>query len=64
MLVVDDDPFIQRVIPEILKLALAQSGMGEYEIVMAENGLKALEAYDESVKLIFTDFEMPEMNGP
>ncbi len=57
ILIVDDDPVIQK----LLTLTLKQTG---FELFTANNGAAAL-AYVDDVKpdLIIVDVEMPEMNG-
>jgi CheY-like chemotaxis protein len=57
MLIVDDQPTVL----ESLKRILNFHG---YEVDTAENGREALEIFEpEKFAVIFTDFEMPEMNG-
>ena len=57
ILIVDDQPMVS----ESLKMILQFDG---YEVDTAENGRKALEIFEpEKFAVIFTDFEMPEMNG-
>jgi two-component system, NtrC family, response regulator AtoC len=57
ILVVDD----QAMVAESLKMALEFSG---YEVHTAENGRMALALFEpQKFDVIFTDFEMPEMNG-
>ena len=57
ILVVDD----QSMVSESLKMILEFDG---YEVDIAENGRKALEIFEpEKFAVVFTDFEMPEMNG-
>jgi len=57
MLIVDD----QRMVSDALKMILAFDG---YEVQTAESGREALAIFETGkFDLIFTDFEMPEMNG-
>ena len=57
ILIVDDD-MISR---EILRNALEESG---YTVIMAHNGAEALEIVEtERIRLVITDWEMPEMSG-
>jgi CheY-like chemotaxis protein len=57
ILVVDDDPHMQ----EGVRVALSR---GSYEIVVATNGIKAMEALDkQEFDLIVTDQKMPNMSG-
>lgn len=57
VLVVDD----QAMVAESLKMALE---FGGYEVQIAENGRDALALFEpRKFAVIFTDFEMPEMNG-
>ena len=57
ILVVDDE----RQITRMLRASLQSSG---YEVVVANNGLEALERVrDSTPDLIITDLVMPEMNG-
>jgi CheY-like chemotaxis protein len=68
ILLVDDDDMIQRVMPDVMRLALNTLINGnEYDIISAMNGSQGLELFIEhnmNVKMIFTDFEMPGMGGP
>ncbi|MDD2854615.1 MAG: ATP-binding protein [Desulfuromonadaceae bacterium] len=58
ILSVDDDVFVREMLSSILEA-------GGYSIIMAENGREALEKclYDESIDLIVSDVNMPEMDG-
>src|SRR5690348_13507427 len=57
MLIVDD----QRMVSDALKMVLTLDG---YEVQTAESGREALKMFEiGKFDLIFTDFEMPEMNG-
>ena len=68
IILVDDDAMIQIVMPEFIKKALNSSfNAFDYEILTCENGKQGLDMYKQNlkmVKIIFTDFEMPELNGP
>lgn len=56
LLVVDDDPEIASMLCELLELE-------GFEVVVANNGVQALERFDNSIDLILLDILMPEMNG-
>jgi CheY-like chemotaxis protein len=57
ILIVDD----QRMVSEALRMILTFDG---YEVQSAENGREALDIFEiGKFDLVFTDFEMPEMNG-
>ena len=57
MLIVDD----QHMVSEALKIALEFDG---YNVQTAASGLEALTFFEPGkFDLVFTDFEMPEMNG-
>ena len=57
ILVAEDDPIARKV----LKRTLIKEG---HEVVTVGNGRKALELFKERFfPIIFTDWEMPEMNG-
>jgi len=59
ILAVEDNPVSQMVVSSLLR----KRG---YEVMMAENGRKAVSAYSENpaaVRLILMDCEMPEMDG-
>lgn len=57
VLVVDDQPMVR----ETLKMLLQFEG---YQVCVADNGHSALEIFQPGkFALIFTDFEMPGMNG-
>lgn len=56
LLVVDDDPEIALMLCELLKLE-------GFEVVIANNGVQALDKFDDSIDLILLDIMMPEMNG-
>ncbi|TAN39325.1 MAG: DUF3365 domain-containing protein, partial [Nitrospirae bacterium] len=59
VLVVDDDPFIRRLIADVL------SPLG-YQVLVAEGGEEALrtsEGRTEVIDLLLTDIIMPKMNG-
>ncbi|WP_207061147.1 response regulator [Motiliproteus sp. SC1-56] len=58
VLVVDDSEFSRKHISRALE------SVGITQVVLAENGTQALEAIEENeFDLIFTDFNMPEMDG-
>ncbi len=58
MLVVDDDPFIRKLIATTLE------DVAEFELHEAANGLEALEvAGRERPTLVFLDVDMPALNG-
>ncbi len=58
ILIVDDTPLMRDALHDVL-------GMAGHEVVMAENGARALERIDEgeTFDLIITDIIMPEMDG-
>lgn len=57
MLIVDD----QRMVSDALRMILTFDG---YEVESAESGREALGIFEVGkFDLVFTDFEMPEMNG-
>ncbi|MCX8580587.1 MULTISPECIES: response regulator [unclassified Gilliamella] len=56
LLVVDDDPEIASMLCELLELE-------GFEVVIANNGVQALDKFDDSIDLILLDIMMPEMNG-
>lgn len=56
IMVVDDDPYMQEMVEEILQ--------GHYQIISANNGAEALRVVkSEQVSLILLDVEMPKMDG-
>ena len=60
MLVVEDEQAVRDLACEFLKYA-------GYSVVMAENGLEALETakrFGKSIQLVLTDIVMPKMRGP
>lgn len=58
VLVVDDDPFIRKLIATTLE------DVAEFELHEAADGLEALEvAHRERPTLVFLDVDMPVMNG-
>ena len=69
ILVVDDDGMIQRVLPNVLKMALGkipQKNRQEFEIITANNGKEGIAHFEmnfSQVRLVLTDFEMPGING-
>ncbi len=57
ILVVDDDASVREMLDDFL------SGLG-YEVVTAENGLKALELIiEDDFDMLITDLQMPVMDG-
>jgi DNA-binding NtrC family response regulator len=56
ILVVDDEAHMRESLREIL----SEEG---YEVVLAEEGRPALNAFDESILLVITDARMPGMDG-
>jgi len=57
VMIVDDEPFILRV----LKMKLEQGG---YTVTTALNGLEAMKKMDrEQPSVVITDINMPQMNG-
>ncbi|HEX8948557.1 MAG TPA: response regulator [Dissulfurispiraceae bacterium] len=59
ILIVDDMELIRDTLTELLI-----SCSGRFEILTAENGVKAVEILDSlSIDLLITDIQMPEMNG-
>ncbi|MGB9857937.1 MAG: HD domain-containing phosphohydrolase [Dictyoglomaceae bacterium] len=57
VLIVDDEPFIRKMMEDMLRT------LG-YEPVSAENGKKALEILEkENIGIVFMDIEMPVMDG-
>lgn len=57
ILIVDDD----EIALELLRATLEESG---HEVVSASNGVEALEKIsDGSIRLVITDWEMPELDG-
>jgi len=56
ILVVDDEANMRSSLRDIL----AAEG---YDIVLAAEGQEALEAFDDSIRLVITDIKMPGMNG-
>lgn len=57
VLVVEDDPQIRKLLVEMF-------GLAGIQVVTASNGKEGLEcAKKETFDLIFTDYNMPEMNG-
>ena len=59
VLVVDDEPLVR----EVAKRALERAG---FEVVLAENGRQAVEAYAQQgarIVLVLLDLSMPEMDG-
>lgn len=56
LLVVDDDLEIASLLRELLELE-------GFAVVTANNGIQALEKFDNTIDLILLDIMMPEMNG-
>jgi two-component system, OmpR family, response regulator CpxR len=56
LLVVDDDPEIASMLCELLVLE-------GFDVVVANDGVEALDKFDNSVDLILLDIMMPGMNG-
>lgn len=59
LLVVDDSSTMRRIIRNTLER------LGHTDVVEAEHGVEAWEklSTDESIKVVITDWNMPEMNG-
>ena len=58
VLIVDDDPFIRKLILTTLE------GVSEFELHEARDGEEALEtALRESPRLVFLDIDMPRLDG-
>lgn len=59
LLVVDDSSTMRRIIRNTLER------LGHTDVIEAEHGVEAWEklSADESVKVVITDWNMPEMNG-
>ena len=59
LLVVDDSSTMRRIIRNTLER------LGHTDVVEAEHGVEAWEklSADESIKVVITDWNMPEMNG-
>lgn len=58
VLVVDDEESIREALREFL------TGEGGYDVILAENGFKALEAFKaQTIDLVFMDVKMPGMDG-
>ncbi|TSJ89310.1 response regulator [Gilliamella apicola] len=56
LLIVDDDSEIASLLCELLELE-------GFTVDVANNGLQALEKFDDSIDLVLLDIMMPEMNG-
>ncbi|MFP4383289.1 MAG: response regulator [Spirochaetia bacterium] len=56
IMVVDDSVSMRQ----MTGIILTQAG---YETVQAADGNEALEKFDDSIKLLITDYNMPNMNG-
>ena len=58
MLIVDDDPFIRKLIVTTLE------GVSEFDLHEAGDGVEAVEiAGRQSPRLVFLDIDMPRMDG-
>ena len=58
VLIVDDDPFVRKLIVTTLE------DVAEFELMEAANGLEAVElAARKRPELIFLDIDMPELDG-
>lgn len=62
ILVVDDEPEMERLIRQIFRAKVVSN---EYEITFANNGVKALEALeaDADIDIVLSDINMPQMDG-
>ena len=58
ILVVDDSHSASQVVSHMLKIQ-------NFQVLIAENGIQALKILEQNndIKIILTDYEMPEMNG-
>lgn len=57
VLIVDDEPFIRKMMEDMLRTL-------EYEPILAENGERALEILEkEHIEIVLMDIEMPVMDG-
>ncbi len=58
VLVVDDSTFFRKILSDLLKLH-------RYHVLNARNGVEALDILEKhpDIKLVITDFNMPEMDG-
>ncbi len=56
VLIADDDPVIQALVKRILQKA-------GYDVVIAENGLRAVELMTDRIDAVLLDLHMPEMDG-
>lgn len=58
VLIVDDDPFIRKLIVTTLE------GVSEFDLHEARDGVEAVEmARQEAPRLVFLDIDMPRMDG-
>ena len=58
VLIVDDDPFIRRLIATTLE------DVASFELVQASDGVEALElAREDPPAIVFLDIDMPRLNG-
>ena len=62
ILVADDEPDLERLITQIFRSSIKK---GDYQFVFAENGAVALEKLiaDPTIDILFTDINMPVMDG-
>ena len=62
ILVTDDEPDLSKLISQSFR---AQIKAGEFSFVFAENGKDAIEKLtaDETINIVFTDINMPVMDG-
>jgi len=62
ILVVDDEPDLELLINQKFRKEIKQ---GEYNFIFAGNGIEALKKLNEdnSIELVLTDINMPEMDG-
>lgn len=61
ILVVDDEPLLERLIIQQFKQEIK---INQYQFLFAPNGIEALKVIqNESIDLLITDINMPEMNG-
>ncbi len=62
MLVVDDEPDLEQLVLQKFRKKIRDK---EYEFVFAQNGIEALKVLqkDNSIELVLTDINMPEMDG-
>lgn len=58
-LVVDDSGIMRKMVMR----SLTEIALAEFTFIEAKDGLDALEKFDESVDIMFVDWNMPNMNG-